>query len=119
MPNSVETSQYRGRGVKALATEAMTKLGKFIVGLIGFAVAAYVLVNPDLVGSLRYLVAAIGFAWGGAWFYMALPQAPQIPMRTASEAPKPTPVAPVVAAEAGQPASTAPTLTPPAATPQV
>lgn len=124
MSNSVGTSQSSGRGAKVLATEALTKLGKLIVGLIGFAVCAYVLKNPDVVGSLRYLVVAIALAWGGAWFYMALPRAPQIPVpqRARAEAPKPAPVtiAPVVAGEPGQPAPVAATLdvVPPAAPPQ-
>jgi len=123
MPNSVGTSQSRGRGTKVLATEALTKLGKFSVGLVGFAVCAYVLANPDYIGSLRYLVVAIALAWGGAWFYMALPRAPQIPVppRDRAEAPKPVPVAPAVTAHPSQPAPPAETLAvvAPAAPPQV
>ncbi len=99
MPHSVEPTQHRGRGLKVLVAEALTKLGKFIVGLIGFAVAAYVLANPDVIGSLRYLVAAIAIAWGGAWFYLALPRAPQIPVRSAQA---PVTVDPVAMEEPGR-----------------
>jgi hypothetical protein len=121
MPYRVEAGQSRGRGLKVLVAEALTKLGKFIVGLIGFAVAAYVLANPDLIGSLRYLVVAIALAWGGAWFYLALPRAPQIPVRSA-QAPKPVPVTvtPVVTETPGlaaPPAETLDVVTPAAAPP--